>query len=72
MSGYLPAFAELEDRLKHDGIEADASSIAAVILGLATANGWTKRPDGFGEWLEQLAMDMIRLRNPQLVKTGSN
>ena len=72
MSEHIPAFAELEDRLNHDGIEADPSSIASVILALATANDWTKRPEAFGEWLEQLAMDMIRLRNPQLVKTGSS
>ena len=72
MSEHLPAFAELEDQLKHDGIAADACSIAAVILGLATANDWTKRPEAVGEWLEQLAMDMIRLRNPRLVKIGSS
>jgi hypothetical protein len=72
MSGHVPAFAELEDRLKHDGIEADPTSIGSVILGLATADDWTKHPDRFGEWLEQLAMDMIRLRNPHLVKTGSS
>jgi hypothetical protein len=71
MSGYLPAvsefpaFAELEDRLNHDGIEADASSIASVILTLATANDWTNCPEAFGDWLEQLALDMIRLRNPR-------
>jgi hypothetical protein len=74
MSGYLPAFAEfpafaeLEDRLNHDGIEADTRAIASVILGLATANEWTKCPEAFGDWLEQLALDMIRLRNPRLVK----
>jgi hypothetical protein len=71
MLEHISAFAELEDQLKQDGIGADPCSIAAVILGLATANDWTKRPEAVGEWLEQLAMDMIRLRNPQLVKTGS-
>jgi hypothetical protein len=63
MSEHVPALADLEDRLKHDGIQADPCSIASIILGLATANDWMKHPDGFGEWLEQLAMDIIRIRN---------
>jgi hypothetical protein len=72
MSGYLPAFTDLEDRLNHDEIEADPKAIASVILGLATANDWTKRPEAFGDWLEQLALDMIHLRNPRLVKVESS
>jgi hypothetical protein len=63
MSEHVPALADLEGRLKLDGIKADPCSIAAIILGLATANDWMKQRDGFGEWLEQLAMDIIRIRN---------
>jgi hypothetical protein len=49
MSEHVPAFTELEDQLQHDGIEADPTSIASVILSLATANDWTKRPKAVGE-----------------------
>jgi hypothetical protein len=72
MSELISAFAELEDLLKHEGTAADPCSIASVILSLATANDWTKRPEAVGEWLERLAMDLVRLRNPRLVKMESS
>jgi hypothetical protein len=58
----VPALAELEERLKLNGIDADPCNVASAWLGLASDNEWNKRPDQFAEWLEQLAMDVLCIR----------
>jgi hypothetical protein len=63
MSEPVPALAELEDRLKLNGINADPCDVASALLGLASANDWTGNPERLGEWLEQLAMEILSIRN---------
>ncbi len=53
-----PALDGLDDRLKVNGVQADAQKVASTILGLARINGWNSQPEKFVAWLEQLALDV--------------
>jgi hypothetical protein len=52
------ALAELEERLKANGVQSDPSKIASAILGLARINCWNERPEQLIEWMERLALDV--------------
>jgi len=57
-----PALNELEDRLKANGVTASPRKIASAILGLARICGWNERPQEFVTWLEQLALDVVNIK----------
>jgi hypothetical protein len=53
--------SQLADRLETNGISVDAVRIATVMLGIARMNDWTEHPERMGEWIEQLALDVVNV-----------
>jgi hypothetical protein len=51
---------QLEERLEANGLGADALRVATVILGIARINGWTENPERMSEWVERLALEVIK------------
>ncbi len=58
MSRSKPALCQLDERLKMNGVTADARAVASALLGLARHNEWPEHPDHIVAFLLQLALDV--------------